>query len=90
MPKDEPLKVRLLKRGYTFYVHIPKEILQELGIVKGAKRYARLMATEVEIDKSVSPSNPFAWEIRLKPLDSCEVSDNHSHKKGDNKEHSES
>lgn len=90
MSKDEPLKVRLLRRGYTFYVHIPKKMLEELGLVKGAKRYARLMAREVMLDKTVSPTNPFAWEIRLKPLNSREVSDNHSHEKSDNKKHPKS
>lgn len=90
MTEDEPLKVRLLKRGYTFYIHIPKEILKELGLLKGVKGYAQLMAREVYLDKTVAPHNPFAWEIHLKPLqDVSEAPNHHKHQKGGDKKNAD-
>ena len=56
MSKEETLKVKVKKDHYTTYVRIPKQWLRELGL---------LLAQEVVLEKH---GNPFAWEIRIKPV----------------------
>lgn len=51
---------------YSHYVLIPAKLLKRLGII---------LSSEVVIDpdtKNLNPKNPFAWELKIKPVQSLE------------------